>query len=333
MGSPREPAGPRGTRERIVSERAVDAATRHALLVGLIGMMVFFTTQSSVFLTVNNLRTVAVQNSILSVVAVTSAVLLLAGYVDLSVGSNIAVSGIVMGTLAVEQGWDPVLAAVIGVIVGAVLGAVNGTLVTFIGFSPIIVTLGTLTGYRGVALLINDAPIFGFGEGFAHLGRGRWIGIPILVMIAAAFFLVGTYFLKYTAHGRHVYAIGASREAAFLAGLPVRALPFVLYVVTGASAGLAGVMFAGRLNSIPPGSLGVGFELDVLTAVLLGGVSFGGGRGSIRGVFLGIVFIGVLFNGLVLLDVSPFLSLAVKGLALVFAANLDWITTKRDAET
>jgi ribose/xylose/arabinose/galactoside ABC-type transport system permease subunit len=312
--------------------RLGDIATRNALLVGLVAMMAFFATQSSFFLTVDNFRDVGVQSAILSVVAVTSALLLLAGYVDLSVGSNMAVSAIVTALLIVESNWNPFAAAVIGVLVGLVLGGLNGALVTFAGFSPIIVTLGTLTAYRGIALLISDAPVFGFGEGFAELGRGRVGGVPYLLVIAAAFFLGGAFALNYTARGRHIYAIGSSREAAFLAGLPIRGLPFALYLITGASAGLAGVMSAARLDSVPPGSLGVGFELDVLTAVLLGGVSFAGGRGNIRGVFLGIVFLGVLFNGLVLMNVSPFVALVVKGLALVAAAALDWVSTRLDAE-
>lgn len=306
--------------------------TQNALFVGLIVMMVIFATQSSVFLTTGNLRDVAVQSSILGIVAVTSAILLLAGGVDLSIGSTLGFGAVVTGSL-MSSGWDPALASLMGVLSGAGIGALNGFLCAILGFSPIVVTLGMLTAVRGAGFFVERNPTSGFPEGFGVLGRGDVLGVPVLVIFAAATFLLGGAFLRYVAWGRYVYAIGVNREAAYLSGVPVRFLPFLLYTVTGLSAGLGGVLLTSRLNSAAPATLGIGFELDVLTAVLLGGVAFGGGRGTLFGVFVGVIFLGILTNGLVLLNVFPFVQLLIKGLALVGAAGLDTFGARFEERT
>jgi ribose transport system permease protein len=300
----------------------------NALAIGLILMMFIFGGQNPLFWTASNFRDIALQGSVLGIVAVAGALVILTGYMDLTVGSTLALGAVVTGTLIVNSGWNPFVAAGIGVLAGAVVGAVQGLLTTYFGLSAIIVTLGMLTAIRGLAFFITAAPVYGFGETFGQIGHGTVAGIPIPVLIAAAVFLVGTVFLSYTPGGRHVYAIGVNKEAAYLSGVAVRRLPFTLYILSGASAALGGVIMAARLDSAPPGSLGTGFELDVLTAILLGGVAFTGGRGSIPGVLLGVVFLGVLQNGLTLMNVSYFWQLAAKGSSLVFAAGLDLVSTQ-----
>ena len=215
-----------------------------------------------------------------------------------------------------------------GVLAGAAVGLVNGLLVMVSGLSAIIVTLGTLTAVRGLAQTVAPDPVFGFAEGFLALGENELLGIPYLVLIAAAVFLVGWAVLARMPVGRHVYAIGVNPEAACLSGVRVSRLSMILFVVTGAAAGLAGVMLAARLGSAPSGALGVGFELDVLTAVILGGVAFSGGRGTIVGVFLGVLFLGILQNGLTLENVPAAIALMVKGVVLVVAAALDLIAVR-----
>ncbi len=211
---------------------------------------------------------------------------------------------------------------------GAVAGAINGYLVCFRGFSPIIVTLGMLTLLRGVALVLGPNPVYGFPDLFVELGRGRVAGIPYLLLIAVGLTLVGMFVLNQAPAGRHIYAMGVNRRAAFLSGIRVRAIGFTLYIATGVSAGLAGVMQAARLDSAPSESLGLGFELSTLTAILLGGVSFSGGRGQIFGVVLGIWFLGILQNGLTLLNVPVSWTSVVTGAALVGAAALDRVSQK-----
>jgi ribose/xylose/arabinose/galactoside ABC-type transport system permease subunit len=295
-------------------------------LIGTIALMTVFAVSIESFLTIDNLRNVATQSSIILVVAVPSAMLLISGYVDLSVGSLLAVSAVSAGLAANAMGAAP--GAVVGLCVGALAGAVNGWFVCFRGFSPIIVTLGMLTLLRGVALILGPNPVYGFPDLLVEIGRGRFFGFPYLLLIAVAVTAIGMFVLGQVPVGRHIYAMGVNSRAAFLSGIRVRAIGFVLYVLTGLSAGLAGVMQAARLDSAPSESLGVGFELTTLTAILLGGVSFSGGRGQIFGVVLGIWFLAILQNGLTLHNVPVSWTLVVTGAALVGAAALDRISQK-----
>jgi ribose/xylose/arabinose/galactoside ABC-type transport system permease subunit len=222
----------------------------------------------------------------------------------------------------------PLVAVVAGIGTGAVIGALNGLLCTYVGMSAILVTLGSLTAVRGATLLVTSLPVFGFGSGFGFLGVGQVLGIPLPVLFAALVFLVGGVYLALTPGGRHVYAIGVNPEAAYLSGISIRKLPFMLFVLSGMAAAFGGVLFAARLDSAPPGTLGLGFELNVLTAVLLGGIAFEGGRGSILGVLLGVLFLGVLQNGLTLMNVTSFWQQVAGGCALVLAAGLDMFSSR-----
>lgn len=302
-----------------------------ALLLGVIGLLAVFWVLNDAFLTVDNFRNIFIQASFISVVAVPMALLLIAGQVDLSVGSTLALGAVVTGLL-ITHGVAVVPAVLAGVLAGVAVGLINGILVTAWDLSPIIVTLGALTAVRGLALTLAPDPVFGFGDGFLAIGEGELLGIPYLVLIAAAVFLIGAAVLTKLPPGRHIYAIGVNSEAAYLSGVRVKRVNLMLFVATGAAAGLAGVMLAARLGSAPSGALGVGFELDVLTAVILGGVAFAGGRGTIVGVFLGVLFLGVLQNGLTLENVPAATALMVKGAVLVVAAGLDQVAVRSGAD-
>jgi ribose/xylose/arabinose/galactoside ABC-type transport system permease subunit len=295
----------------------------NALLLALIVECAFFASRSGTFLTVGNIRNIAINSAILAIVVVASTMLVVAGHIDLSVGSTIGLCGVLASLAALEWQYGAAAAIAIGIIAGGGVGAVNGFMCSYLRFSPIIVTLGMLGAIRGATLLITVDPLYGLEGVFHTLGAGEVGGFPVLVIIALATFLVGGVFLRCTPWGRYVYAIGVNPQAAFLSGLPVRALPFLLYVATGASAGLAGVLFAARLGGAAPADLGIGMELTALTAVLLGGVAFAGGRGGLFGVFVAVAFLGVLQNGLVLLNVQPFVQQLAQGLVLVAAAGLD----------
>ncbi|GII96439.1 ABC transporter permease [Sinosporangium siamense] len=305
------------------SRSAIDLILRSALLIGLILMVVFFTAQSDLFLTAGNIKNIALSSAVLLIVAVPQALLVIMGYVDLSVGSAVGLSGVVTGLLIVDQQWSWGAAVLAGLAIGTIGGLANGVLVSYTRLSPIIVTLGTLQLYRGITQFLREDPPSDFGRGMALLGRGLYLGVPVPVWIALGVFALGALFLYGTAPGRHVYAIGVNTEAAYLSGVATKRLPLIMYGVIGLAAGLGGVLYAARLDSAPPGTLGVSFELEVLTAVLLGGVAFSGGRGTMFGVLLGVVFLGVLRNGMTLMNVPYFAQAMATGAALVIAAGLD----------
>jgi len=309
----------------------VELTLRYALLLGLVAMVVVFATTARGFLEIGNFKDIALASSIVEIIAVPSALLILSGYIDLSVGSSLALGAMVAGIL-MSDGTSPWLAAPVGIAACAAVGLLNGVLVCGFGLSSIVVTLGTLTFVRGLALSIDSSTVFGFPDGFTELGRADVLGVPFLALVAGIVFLLGWVFLERTSWGRHVHAIGVNREAAFLSGVAVRALPFWLFVATGAAVGLAAVLYAARIASVTPAISGLALELDVLTAVLLGGVAFGGGKGRMSGVLLGVLFLGVLQNGLTLLNTPTAVALMVKGLALVVAAGLD-IASSRVAST
>ena len=265
------------------------------------------------------------------VVAIPMAFLLIMGHVDLSVGSTIALTAVVLGMLMRDWGVHPLFATIAAIGIGALVGLANGVLVTRVGLSPIIVTLGSLTAIRGFAMWLAPFPVFGFPADFVQLSYTGVFGIPFLVVGAAIVVAIGAFLLALSAVGRHALAIGVNEEAAFLSGISVKRTVLIAYVATAAMAGFAGAMWASLLNSAPAGSLGVGTELSVLTAVLLGGVSFNGGRGTIRGVVLGVLFLAVLQNGLTLMNVAAAAAGIVQGLALVVAAGLDLATQKAES--
>jgi ribose/xylose/arabinose/galactoside ABC-type transport system permease subunit len=300
-----------------------DVVVNNILVVSLLLIIVFFSLQSNAFLTASNFSVILTNYAAIGVVVAVMAILVIAGHVDLSVGSNIGFSGTLTALSITTWGAPPSIAMLIGLIAGAVTGAVNGVLCGILRFSPIIVTLGMLSLLRGVTLLIYPKEVYGLGDTFFYIGNGRFLGIPVLLWVVAGAFVLSILFISTTVWGRYVYAIGVNPQAAFLAALPIRGVLFGLYVATGAAAGIAGVLLVARLDGSSPGSLGLQMELQALTIILLGGVAFAGGRGRILGVVTAWIFLGVLENGLTLLNVSPFVQLVASGLALMFAASLD----------
>lgn len=300
---------------------ALAALRRQPLVLVLVLMVLVFQLGTGSFLEAGNLRGIATDAATLAVVAVPSALLVISGYLDLSVGSTLALGGLVAGWIA-GQGQSPVVAVVGALAAGAVVGAVNGVLCCYFGLSAFIVTLGMLTAVRGLAQQLFPLPLSGFGTGFAWLGGARIAGVAAPVVVAALVLVAGALFLALTPGGRHVFAIGVNREAAHLSGIDVRRTPFALFVITGVAAALAGAIKASVLDSVVAGTSGSGFELAVLTAVLVGGVALTGGSGSILGVLLGVLFLGCLQNGLTLLNVPTFWQQMAQGSALVAGAAL-----------
>ncbi|MFD1713343.1 ABC transporter permease [Amnibacterium flavum] len=297
------------------------------LLLLLIVLVVVVQLLTGAVLNPGNLRGVGLDAAIIAIVAAPMAMLFIAGYIDFSVGSVLALSGVVAGSI-MAGGGDPAAAIIAAIVVGMVVGLANAIFTTVFGLSAFVTTLGSLLAVRGVAQLLAPLPVSGFGDAFGYLGVGTLATVPLAIWIAVIVLILSSLFLSRTPAGRHVYAIGVSREAAYLSGIKVKAIPFALYLFSGAMAGLAGAITVARLNSAPAGQLGQGFELTVITAVLLGGVALTGGSGSIFGVLIGVLFLGLLNNALVLLNVPSFWQDVASGLALIAAIGLALVTGK-----
>ena len=276
------------------------------------------------FLTVSNAFDVMRQVSINAVIAFGMTLSILLGGIDLSVGSILAVSS-VLAAMSMKSGEGAAVAVGVAVIAGAVMGSLNGVVIAKGKVAPFIATLGTMTLLRGVALVLsNGSPISDFSSNlFAMLGGGyvaRLIPVPVVAMLVM--FAVFWFVLTRTVFGRHVYATGGNAEAAKLSGVDTDRVQILVYTVSGAMAAIAGVILTSRLDSAQP-TAGAGYELDAITAVVLGGTSLAGGRGWIFGTLVGALLIGVLNNGLNLMGVSAFYQLVVKGAVILLAVLLD----------
>ena len=228
--------------------RRVRLLVDNALLLALGLLVLFFASQNDRFVSFDNFRLVLLQVSIMGIVSVPLALLLISGGIDLSVGSIIGLGGMTSASL-LHSGTPVTVAVLGGVLAGGAVGVANGALSIFTKLSPIVVTLGALAAVRGLTFYISAVPIFGFPDSFTNLGSGRILGVPILVLIAAGVFVIGYLFLNRTPWGQHVYAFGVNSEAARLAGISTRVLPFMLYVATGAAAGGSAVFSSGSCSS------------------------------------------------------------------------------------
>jgi ribose/xylose/arabinose/galactoside ABC-type transport system permease subunit/ABC-type branched-subunit amino acid transport system ATPase component len=293
------------------------------LFVALVLLSLYFSVSTGSFFTRSNILVVLEQISVLGIVAVPGAMLLVSGNLDLSVGSLAGLSAATFGEFDKIFGWPVWLAALGALAVGAAWGTMNGILISYLGFSPVIVTLGGFAGAAGLAQTItSDSTRSAFGSGFDFLGNGTLGGIPVMVLIFFAVFLVGAFVWYETSTGRHLIAIGANKDAATALGVASKRLPCVIYILSGTAAALGGLIITAQLDGASV-QIGVGLELQVLTAILLGGVAFNGGRGSLWGTLAGILFIGVLDDGLILINVGPYVADLAVGAALVVAAALD----------
>ena len=293
------------------------------LFVALVLLSLYFSVATGSFFTRSNILVVLEQISVLGIVAVPGAMLLVSGNLDLSVGSVGGLAAACFGEFDKIFGWPVWLAALGALAVGAAWGTMNGILISYLGFSPVIVTLGGFAGAAGLAQTItSDSTRSGFGSAFDFLGDGTLVGIPVIVLIFFAVFLIGVYVWYETSTGRHLIAIGANKSAATALGVASKRLPCVIYILSGTAAALGGLIVTAQLDGASV-QIGVGLELQVLTAILLGGVAFNGGRGSLWGTLAGILFIGVLDDGLILINVGPYVADLAVGAALVVAAALD----------
>ena len=283
------------------------------------------------FLSLANAVNIALSIAIIGILAVGMTAIILTGGIDLSIGSVLALAGVCAAIVA-TKGAPIVVVVLVALGVGALTGVVNGTLIAWLRVPPFVATLAMLTVARGLAFIIaGGRSIGGMPDWFGSLGRAVPLGIPAPVLVMAAVMLAGWFVLSRMVLGRHIYAIGGNAEAAWLAGIRVKLVTWTVYTLNGTLAGLGGLVLASRLGAGVPNA-GVQYELDVIAAVVVGGTSLSGGRGSIGSTLWGTVFIGVLTNGLNLANVDPYVQKIALGIVIVIAVIADGLGRRR-AET
>lgn len=291
--------------------------------VGLVSLMIFMSTLSRVFLSTNNILNILRQASINGVVAFGMMTVILSAGIDLSVGSVLAVSSMIMAIM-ITAGVNQVLAITVALIVGLLIGFVNGLLISKGKLQPMIATLSTMMVFRGVTLYIsNGVPVSRLGDGFlGWIGRGNVIGIPTPVYVLIAVTIVMSIILNYTTFGKKVYAIGGNIKAARLSGIKVENMLIYVYMISGFLSALAGIILTSRIDSAVP-TAGQSFELNAIAAVVIGGASLQGGRGRVVGTFFGILIIAVIANGLNIIGTSAYLQQIMTGIIIISAVIFD----------
>ncbi|MDR1904356.1 MAG: ABC transporter permease [Treponema sp.] len=294
---------------------------------GLFLLGVAFTILSPYFFSLNNLLTVATQTAVIAIIAVGQTYVLITGGIDLSIGSNIALAGMISG-LCMQAHIPVSLSIAAGLLMGMLAGATSGALIAYAKIPPFIATLGTMTIARGVALTLTQAiPISGLPKSFTVFGTGAVLGIPNPAIIMVLLVVIFGFILAKTKLGRHVYATGSNFEAARLSGVNTKKVLMAVYIFSGLLAAFAGLIMAGRIISAQP-TAGDGYELDAVASSVIGGTSTMGGEGSAAGTLIGAFVIGVLRNGLNLIGVSPFIQKIVIGIVIVGSVFLDRIQRK-----
>lgn len=293
----------------------------------LLALIVFFSLASEFFLTSNNITNILTQITINLILAVGMTFVILIGGIDLSVGSVMAFAAVVAGKAITLGGFGVteliVMAALAGMLTGVVCGVINGVISAYWGLPSFIITLGMLNIARGAALQVSGAQtIYSFPPAFQDFGSALVFGVPVVFLVALMITAVAWFVLNRTVFGRLLYGIGNNEEAVRLAGHPVFWLKVAAFTICGATAGIAAIIYMARLSISSP-IAGIGFELNAIAAVIIGGTSLSGGRGSVIGTLLGAAIIGVLANGLILIGLSDFVRQMITGVVIIVAVVLD----------
>ena len=311
------------------NRRFIERLQGEGLLLVLGIVVVIMWLSSPYFLTESNLLTAASVVSILGIMAVLETLIVIAGEIDISIGSVMASVSAVIGLL-VTEGFNVWLAVVIGLLFSAGIGALNGVITVFFKVSSLVTTLGTYSIFLGIAYLISNTMTVNIaGEGFGTLGSGYIASIPVPVFFFVGIWLVGFAIARFTALGRHIYATGDNYEAAARSGIQPNRIRFGLFVAISLSAGIAGIIVTSELGAAAP-QIGDPYLLSVVTAVILGGASLRGGRGTMIGTLIAVAILGVLQNGFALLQFSSFLEDTVLGCLLIFAVLTDRLVRRAE---
>lgn len=300
-------------------------------LVFIIEVIIFAAASGGAFITSGNIVNISRQVSYYGIASIGMTFVILIAGIDLSIGSIITLVNVVCAFLMVNSGMNMWLAIIISLVVATAIGVLNGGMVATIGIPALIATFASQTIFEGAAYLISGGrPISGLPEGFALFGRWSVGIVPVCTIIMIICFIVGSFILNKTYFGRYFYAIGGNEEAAELSGIRVNRVKYLIYALSGFFAGLAGIVLLSRSNSAQS-TVGKGLEFDVITCVVLGGVSVNGGVGRMSGVVAGVLIIGCLTNGMILMDVSEYTQMVVKGIVLAIAVGIDCLSKKRQA--
>ena len=313
--------------------KAILRSKESAILVLFAIVFICFARLSDRFATPDNLFNVARQYSELAVVSIGLTMVIITGGIDISVGSIVGLSSILVGVLAAKMGMNIWLACLLGIVGGLICGMINGLVITKLRVQPIVATLAMLSAARGLAWILSGArSLSGFSDSFVALGQTAIGPIPLSVAIALILVILGIVCLRYTALGREIYAVGSSEEAARLSGVNVFRIKLFAYALTGMLCGLGGVIMSARLASSVPDA-GTGFEFEAITAVVMGGSSLKGGEGNIIGTIIGVAVMGIVRNGLNLIGVPNIWQVLFLGVMLILAVLGDnlrsWIRSRQ----
>ena len=283
------------------------------------------------FLTVSNWTIIITQVSINALLAFGVTFVIITGGIDLSLGSIVAVAGVSAAMLAHPDSYPVLVPVFAGLFAGLLIGAFNGFIITKSKIAPFIVTLGTMTIGRGLALILsNGRPVSNLSDSFVFIGSGKLMGIPLLIIILICIFIICSVILNKTILGRYIYAVGGNEQAARASGINVTQVKMAVYSISGVLAGLAGILLTSRITTGQPNA-GAGFELDAIAAVVIGGTSTTGGKGSISGTLVGVLLIGVINNSLDLLNVTSYYQQVVMGIIIIGAVVLDSLNQKSNS--
>jgi ribose transport system permease protein len=293
------------------------------LLVALGLWVIVVSAKNENFATVDNMRVIGLNMAVTGIAAIGTGILVITGNIDLSIGSNFALSAILAADFSSAM---PVpIAFLLAICIAGVVGLFNGILCWKVPLSPIVITLGSLALFRGIVLVkTHGAPITDTSADFTDFGRALVFGVPMPIVVMLVVAVIASLVLGFTTIGRHCYAVGGNKQAAQAAGVNVRRITIGAFVVGGLLVGLSGILAASRFDTPDP-TYGTGFELEVITGVLLGGVSFAGGEGSVFGALLGVLSLSLIDSGLVSIGVDPFYSDVVQGSLLIAAVSFDQI--------
>ncbi len=308
---------------------SLDHIGQYGIAIAFVLICVLLSILHPAFLTLSNLRVILTQVSINALLAFGVTFVIITGGIDLSLGSVLAVAGIAAAIFAHPDSYPLVVPLAAGIGTGVLFGAFNGFVITKSKVPPFIVTLGTMTIARGLALIFsNGRPVSNLSDAFNFIGGGTIWGIPFPIVILVFTFIVCALLLGKTTWGRYMYAVGGNELAARASGINVNKVKMMVYTLCGGLAGIAGVLLTSRITTGQPNA-GMGFELDAIAAAIIGGTSTSGGTGNMVGTLLGALLIGVISNGLDLMNVSSYYQLVIKGLIIVGAVVLDSMSKNR----
>lgn len=296
---------------------------RYGIYIAFLILVVVLAITSPSFLTLQNILNVLRQSSIIGIIAIGMTFVIIKGGIDLSVGSILGFSAVVATSFAHPGEYPLIVPILMGLLVGLGCGLVNGLIIAKWNVAPFIVTLGMLTAARGMTLVYTDGkPIINLSDAYNFIGSGYFLGLPIAVIVFIFVILIGIFLLNFTKFGRHVFAVGGNEQAARLSGVGIFQVKIAVYAIAGLASGMAGILLSSRVMTGSP-ILGQGYELDAIAAVVIGGTSLAGGRGSIIGTVIGVLIISIMNNGLDLLNVSSYYQQIIKGAIIVLAVLLD----------